>query len=283
MAVFAAYLVLLCAAGFAQSLEVASVKPALPDSRVRGSMRGGPGTGDPGQITYTNVTLHNVLLRAYDIQTFQLTGPDWLQSRKYDISAKVPPGTTKAQFGPMLQKLLADRFHLVIHHETKDLQGFELVAGKSGAKLKPTAIAASQPAVELSAPPKTDPEGYPQFDGPGLIFMEGIRGKAVLVFVTAKAQGPSALTQLISREFRLPILDNTGLTGKFDFHLEFAPQPPGALPAPLSPDTLPSAPDDSGPNLTTAVQQQLGLRLNPRKVPVDMVVVDRAEQAPIEN
>ena len=274
---------LVCAALCGQSLEVASVKASPSDSRSRARMGGGPGTGDPGQITYTNVPLFNVLLRAYDIKSYQLSAPDWLQSRKFDIVAKVPAGTTKEQFGPMLQKLLAERFHLEVHRETREMQGFELVAGKGGAKLKhvdgPDSGDSSQP----STPPKTDTEGYPILDKPGMVLMEGVRGKAVLVFVTAKSQPVSALTELISREFRMPVQDNTALAGLFDFRLEFAPQPPGAPPAPISPEALPSAPDESGLNLIAAVPQQLGLRLLPRKVKVPVVVVDRADQAPTEN
>jgi uncharacterized protein (TIGR03435 family) len=87
---------------------------------------------------------------------------------------------------------------------------------------------------------------------------------------------------MLSREFRLPIVDKTGLTGKFDFTLEFAPQPPGAVPAASVEGVLDTA-DDSGPNLTTAVQQQLGLKLNPRKVPLDVLIIDRADKTPTEN
>src|SRR5580658_7296465 len=88
---------LFASAAFCQTLnfETASVKPAT--GTARGRMQGGPGTSDPGQIVFTNVTLYSVLLRAYGIQTFELSTPDWLSSRKYDILAKVPPGTTKDQ------------------------------------------------------------------------------------------------------------------------------------------------------------------------------------------
>src|SRR4051812_689501 len=109
------------ATAFGQSpiFEAASVRPAQTDARARSSMRGGPGTSDPGQITYTNVMLMSVLLRAYDVKTYQVTGPDWLSSRRYDITAKIPPGATKEQFNRMLQGLLVDRFHLALHHETR--------------------------------------------------------------------------------------------------------------------------------------------------------------------
>jgi len=253
--------------------EVASVKPA-PSRSVRASMRGGPGTVDPEQISFTSVTLMNVLLRAYDVKIYQVSGPDWLSSERYDIAAKIPPGTTKEQFNMMLQSLVAERFHLVLHHATKEFQGYELAAGKNGPKLKESEGSGAD-RQEPAAPPKTDSDGFPQLDGPGLVMMEGLKGRAVVSFVTAKSQPVSAFVEMLSREFRMPILDRTGLDGKFDFRLEFAPQAPGAL----APDTT----GEAGPNLLTAVQQQLGLRLNSRKIPLDVLVIDRADKVPTEN
>ncbi len=281
--VFLTALCCLRALGQAQQapiFEAASVK-AQVDSRGRGSMRGGPGTSDPGQIIFTNVTLMNVLLRAYDAKPYEIIGSDWLSSRRYDIVAKIPPGTTKEQFNLMLQNLLAERFHLGLHHENKEIQGYELVVGKGGPRLKASPEAGSDPSQpELTSPPKTDANGFPQLDRPGLVMMEGVKGKAVVSFLTAKAQPVSALADLVSKEFRMPILDKTGLAGKFDFTLEFAPQPPGALPPASSTEGLS---DESGPNLLTAVQQQLGLKLNPRKIPVEVLIIDRADQVPTEN
>jgi uncharacterized protein (TIGR03435 family) len=110
--------------------------------------------------------------------------------------------------------------------------------------------------------------------------MEGVRGKAVVVSLTARAQPVSALVDTLKREFRVPISDKTGLSGKYDFKLEFAPHPPGALLRATVPDGVAEAADDSGPDLITAVQQQLSLKLNPTKVTVDVVVVERASPVP---
>ncbi|HEV3198987.1 MAG TPA: TIGR03435 family protein [Bryobacteraceae bacterium] len=274
------------------AFEVASVKPAPSQSDGRRpGMRGGPGTPDEGRIAFTNVTLINVLLRAYNVKTYQVTGPDWLSSKRYDISAKIPSGTTKERFNLMLQNLLAERFHLALHHETRDIQGFELIAGKNGPRLKVSPEAdpgfqknqSGPPPPEPASLPKTDANGFPRLDGPGLVMMEGVKGKAVISYLTAKAQPLSALVDILSREFRLPIVDKAGLNGKFDFTLEFAPQPPGALPPTPSVDGLSVGTDESGPNLITAVQQQLGLKLNPSKIPLDVLVIDRADPVPTEN
>jgi uncharacterized protein (TIGR03435 family) len=290
MILFAQWTVLACMLGasvFAQSsttlgFEAASVKVSTSQA-VRGSMRGGPGTNDPGRISFTNVTLFNVILHAYDLMAFQLSAPEWVSSRRYDIAAVIPAGASKEQCNRMLQTLLAERFNLVVHHETRSLQGFDLVAVRGGSKLKTSAESTAPASGTPDGPPKTDSEGYPELTAPGLIMMEGAKAGGVIVFLTAKSQPPSALVHLLSREFQMPIGDQTGLQGNFDFKLAFAPKPPGALPPPPSPDSPSNAEDDVAPNLTTAVQQQLGLRLNARRVPTDVLVVDRAEQLPTRN
>jgi uncharacterized protein (TIGR03435 family) len=237
MAAFTALLVLAAVAS-AQCFEAASVKPS---HGTRASMRGGPGAGDPGQITFTAVTLASVLQRAYDAKRYQVSGPDWVSTKRYDILAKLPPGATKEQFETMLQNLLAERFHLALHHETREIQGYDLAPAKNGPKLKASSEedSAAPPAPEPTAPPRTDANGFPRLDGPGLVMMEGVKGKAVVVYLTARAQPIAALTDRLSREFRMPIADKTGLSGKFDFTVEFAPHPPGALPPPPSVEPFP--------------------------------------------
>ena len=101
-------------------------------------MRGGPGSPDPGQITYSNVSLKQVLTNAYGIKSYQISGPKWLDSERFDIVAKIAMGSTKEQFQMMLQNLLAERFKLAVHHETKELPIYALVVGKGGPKLKET-------------------------------------------------------------------------------------------------------------------------------------------------
>jgi uncharacterized protein (TIGR03435 family) len=244
----------------ALTFEAASIKPS-PAADARPRLAGGPGTANPGQITYTNVTLASVLVRAYAVKAFQISGPDWLTSRRYDIAAKIPSETTPEQFRTALQNLLAERFRLELHRETRPIPGYELVIGRSGTKLKSPA------------------------DGgePKLEFMERIKGKAVVSSITAHAQPLGALTDLLTREFQMPILDKTVLSNLYDFQLEFAPQRPGALPPVPAVDGTTDLADDSAANLLTAVQQQLGLRLVPAKVPVEIVVIDRGDPLPLGN
>jgi uncharacterized protein (TIGR03435 family) len=264
--------------GQTPAFEAASVKVSTaPDLRSR--MRGGPGTADPGQITYSNVTLVAVLMRAFDAKSYQVTGPDWLSSRRYDITAKVPEGTSAEQFRAMLRSLVTERFQLETRVESREMAGYELVAGRGATKLK----ASSESGSEVpDAPPKRDGDGFPILEHPGIVLMEGKKGTAVVTFLTARGQPLSALTDLLSRDFRMPVVDKTGLTGNFDFNLEFAPQAPGALPKPPVADGSAETPDESAPNLVTAVQQ-LGLRLQSKRVLVDVVVVDRGNPTPIGN
>src|SRR5579863_1927775 len=101
------------------SFVVATVKPGVPgaDGRFPSSIRGGVGSRDPGQITYTGMSLKFLLVTAYAVQDYQIAGPAWLDTEHFDIAAKIPLGTTKEQFNLMLQSLLAERFHLALHRE----------------------------------------------------------------------------------------------------------------------------------------------------------------------
>jgi len=133
--------------------EVASVKPAAPQAgrgMMRG-MRGGPGTPDPTRITYTNATLTMLLTMAYNVKRYQITAPAWFDSEGYDITAKIPEGTPMAQFRVMLQNLLAERFKVVLHKESKELPSYNLVVAKGGPKLKESVIDPNAPA--SPAPP----------------------------------------------------------------------------------------------------------------------------------
>ena len=288
------------------AFEVASVKPAAPitGNRIQVMLRGGPGSSDPGQITYTNVTVKNVLTQAYGVKGFQISGPGWLDSGRYDIVAKLPRGATKAEFMAMLQNLLAERFKLTLHREKKDLQMYALVVGKNGPKLKESAQeAAPKEGGPVDGPAATmgkltmGRDGFPVLPaamaGRGGMAMTMMNGNARM---TANGQTMAGLAEMLSGQLDLPVVDMTGLTGKYDYTLYFAPEGmagmrlPGGLPPPPPPSEagggMPaaSAPDaQSNPNLFTALQEQLGLKLEQRKGPVELLVIDHLERAPIEN
>jgi uncharacterized protein (TIGR03435 family) len=129
---------LACALLHAQAkpqFEVASVKPAVPQSNQahgpvsHGPVYGGPGTPSPGQITYTNQSLQFLIAYAYDVRLNQLSAPSWMDEERFDIVAKVPAGAVKSEIPLMLQSLLGDRFQLKVRHESKEMQAYALTVG----------------------------------------------------------------------------------------------------------------------------------------------------------
>jgi uncharacterized protein (TIGR03435 family) len=270
----------------ALTFEVASVKPSAPGWEKGGvyfgPARGGPGTPDPAQITWTYARFRDLLMTAYDVKTYQLTGPAWLDTERYDIVAKVPAGATKEQVIVMWQSLLAERFGVKVHHEPKEFQVEELVIAKGGSKLKETGEDVTAP----SPGPPNFKNGV--LTGPGMvttIMMGGnSRGSARAI---AKGQPLSKLTAMLTAQMNRPVLDKTGLNGLYDFTLEFTidvgalPLPPGA-PAPPPPPPGAAA-SDPGADIAAAIQQQLGLRLVGGRANLDIVVIDKAEKIPTEN
>jgi uncharacterized protein (TIGR03435 family) len=297
---------LVCAAaaqtgGPPTAFEVASIKPAAPQDmgRMRIMMRGGPGTDDPGQITYVNVPLRNIVMNAYGVKNFQISGPGWLDTGHFDVLAKVPKGATEEDLKIMLQNLLAERFQLKLHREKKELPIYALVVARNGPKLKESAEDTPAAADAPAPPPPSGgrvtvgKDGFPQMPrgGRGGMMMMINNGRLRLA---GYKQSISAMTDMLSNQVGRPVVDQTGLTGKYDFSLEFAPEegqmmrgPMGAMPPPppgAGPGPADSAPDSPAPaNLFTALQEQLGLKLEPKKGPVDFLVIDHIEKTPSEN
>jgi uncharacterized protein (TIGR03435 family) len=270
------------------TFEVASVKPAASPGSYPGgrfSPRGGPGTQDPGRITWSNAQLMTILMTAYDVKLYQISGPAWLDTERYDIVAKVPEGATIEQVPAMWRNLLAERFGMVLHHESKEFQVDEVVVAKGGPKFKETTLDPNaSPATERSGGLKFDGNGVPEMNGSGFM-MTTLAGPAGPVgYMVARAQGLSLLLKILEDRLRHPVVDQTGLTGKYDFGVQFTPDlsevrlPLGAAPGPPSADA-----GEPWPNLVAAVEQQLGLRLVPSKAKLDIVVVDKAEKAPTDN
>lgn len=286
------------ATGFGQSpapltFEVASVKPTPPPDPSKGIFfgppKGGPGTDDPGQITWSGASLMAALTTAYDVKPYQVTGPDWLRMERYEFTVKVPPGTTKEQANVMWQNLLKERFGMAIHKDSKEFQTDELTVAKGGPKLKETDIDPNVPPFQPSeGPPKLGADGTPQLPGPGLIQMIQIGPSGPLGHIVAKAQTLAQLAGMIGNQLGHPVIDKTGLTGKYDFTVEFKPDlnglpllPPGAA-GPGGPPAGDNA-SEPGSNIESALQLQLGLRLVKGKAPLVMIVVDHANKTPTEN
>jgi uncharacterized protein (TIGR03435 family) len=286
----------------AVTFEVATIKLSAPVGMgpIHIGTRGGPGTPDPGRFSCERCSLMMLISTGYDINSVQIFGPSWLIEQQFDLAAKIPEGATKAQFRVMVRNLLVERFKIAVHRDKKEMPIFELTVAKGGPKLKNSPGPPDEPPGRSggpSAPPPPRPvtpggDGSPQFQ-PGRFPMGffGPRG-ARLRMVDETMQGlATRLQSMVGR----PVTDATGLTGKYDFELSFSPNaggmtvqsffpglpPPPPGPVQSSPDGAPS--DDSGVSLLTALQEQLGLKLESKKGPVDTLVIDHIEKTPTEN
>ena len=274
--------------------EVASVRPASAPARFAGSMSGGPNSADPERITFTAVPMIRLLMSAYGIPlgggspqqrggafSDQISGPPWIESEWYDINAKVPAGATQEQVNVMLQNLLAERFGLKLHHETREFSGYELVVSKNGSKLKPT-IDPNAQGVVGAAKRILGQDGF-------MVVPEGVRATLFSgvddngsMRVTGQSQSISDLiigVIVTSLNDGKRVVDKTGLTGKYDFKMELDGgggfRRPGLGPRPVD--------DPTGPDIFTALDKDLGLKLQKAQIPVDVLVIDRLEKAPSQN
>jgi len=258
--------------------EVATIKP-----NKSGSDRVSVLT-TPGRFSATGATLQMLIHAAYQVQDFQITGaPSWVKSDKYDIEAKMEgtvaeelqklsPDQREIETRRMLQALLADRFQLKLHLQTKELPAYALVVAKGGSKL------------HEAKPGDTYPNGFKGPDGhggAGLIFMGGNGGP-----VTAQGVPMTHLAHLLSQQLGRTVFDNTGLTGIYDFTLKWTPDENIPMFNGTGDESKQSAnappPDSSGPSIFTAIQEQLGLELKSERAPVSILVIDNVEQ-PSEN
>jgi uncharacterized protein (TIGR03435 family) len=201
--------------------------------------------GSEGQIVFTNRTLKRLIGRAYGVEPFQVTGPVWMEAVSFDIVAKYPADTQDGDRPLMLRTLLEDRFKLSVHRESKEMPGYALVVAKSGFKLKP---------VEPGADDTRHNGGRVQT-------------------LKAKKTSMALMADLVTRYLGEVVVDRTGIDGVYDFDLRWT-----------NDDQNPSALDAGAPpSLAVALQETLGLRLQPQTVPVEVIVVDHVERVPTEN
>jgi uncharacterized protein (TIGR03435 family) len=251
--------------------------------------------------------MFSLLMRAYDVEIDQIIGPPWIMDNMgpnlYQIDATMPAGTTKARFQLMMQNLLVERFHLEIHRETRNFPGFELVVAKDGPKLKESA---SDPKAVVADPPQTPKR---RADGsvilpPGPQMLTSLGRGMVRVQMQEKPIGDlvKGLGRLIAQSLgadpadfasrKARVIDKTGLTGKYDFTLEFSCEGCSGLGANMAMANgaaadSPAAADTVGsalPNIFVAFEKQIGLKLVKTKdIPLDVIVVDHVDKIPTGN
>jgi uncharacterized protein (TIGR03435 family) len=273
---------------FAQSapprleFEVASIKPA---EAINGATQVNIGMHiDGAQVRLGYRSLQDLIRQAYSVKAHQVDGPAWLVSQRFDISAKLPAGATADQVPAMLQSLLADRFQLTYHRGSKDMQVLALVVGKNGLKMQ-----------------EVTPGDAPAAKGDLNVAASGsAAGIAVSVNGSsysfgdnkfqAKKMTMAILADTLSRFESDPVVDLTGLTGAYDFTLELTLEDYRAMlirsgiaaGVQISPEIQRLVNESNGDSLAAAMDR-VGLKLDRRKIPVDVLVVDKALKTPTEN
>jgi uncharacterized protein (TIGR03435 family) len=256
--------------------EVASVKESttsLPGGGF-GRYSGGPGTTQPGQFSVISVSLKNALQDAFNLPDFQYVAPSWMDERIFDIVAKLPPGTTREQFRVMLQNLLIERFRIMVHHEQRPTDVYDLTIAKGGLKIKPSPYGNDVPWVHPVM--KRDAENIPMLQedaGPYSSFGAFPASGGQVGALSTRGSIQDLVTNL-SRNLKIPIIDKTGLSGNFVYRLHYRP---------LDDQADRAAQFGPAPGPFDALENQLGFKLGKRKGSIDVLVIDNAEKVTIEN
>jgi uncharacterized protein (TIGR03435 family) len=289
--------------------EVASIKDADPSGNAASRL-----TVERGRFEAVNIPVRMLIRQALRLPDYQIASePDWTATTRYSVIAKPPDGSAPSTMAAMLANLLRDRFKLSMHTETRELPIFNLVVarddGRLGPDLKMSAadcqamIAARRggaaggganavgrgdvvgrggPPLGAPPPPPSRAVGLAPFDPTAPAACGSFRSGPAMV--AAGGQSMAQLAQLLMRATGRPVVDKTGLTSLYDFSLKFAPEP-GAAVGPFGPPPggvqLPPA-DPDAPNIFTAVQEQLGLKLNGGRGPFEVTVIDRIEKPVVD-
>ncbi len=259
-------------------------------------MKGGPGTNDPGRVVWGAVDLFSLLLEAFDVEGYRIvnlpraTGRD-IRNFTFTFEATMPPDTTREKFRLMLRNFVIERFQIKLHHETRLYPGYDLVVATTGPKLKAPAHpdAPDPPTMGMG---ETDKDGFPILlpgHAEGIRVGDGTHARfqnwtvaGFIPYLEVWVQQSAGLPGLA------PIMDKTGLTGKFDFNIEFDPRG-GSGTAVVGPQVraglTPGGDQDSGlPDIFRAIEKQLGFKLVKDKgFALDTIVIDHAEKMPTDN
>jgi uncharacterized protein (TIGR03435 family) len=327
---FAVVSCLALAAALAQAqtkttFEVASIRPAAPLDRAKlmAAIQNGetPRLGarvDGARAEYLYVSLQDLIVLAYNVKPYQITGPDWLASQRFDIFAKLPDGASKDDAPKMLQALLEDRFKMALHRESKEHPMLALVVGKEGPKMK--ASPANPPPIDASAPLKPGEKQIDSPDGPvrmtagkdaisGTINMGAKGSQTISADADKKSIGIEAsqltmeglagmLTALSQANGGQEVKDMTGLQGNYQVAISFSladmrsdvrsvlqekmgVNPPAEAAGAAMPAD--AASDPGGASSLSKSLESMGLKLESRKVMVEQLVIDHAEKTPTEN
>src|ERR1039458_5946776 len=235
----------------APAFDVASVKASQPGTD--GGPRGRGNTQvSPGSVTMRSVSLKAAIRWAWHVTEYQVNGPDWLDSQRYEIAGKAAGPATEDELRLMMQALLRDRFKLALHLQTKELGAYLLVAGKNGPKFHESTT-----------------------EGEGSIDINQRQ-----LSVSVQRTPVSRLVEMMSNMLRAPVIDRTGLKGRYDLTLRSEEHTSELAAQGKSLDSVRADPEAF---LSMILQEEFGLKLEAKKMPLEVVVIDRAEKSPVEN
>jgi uncharacterized protein (TIGR03435 family) len=261
--------------------EVASVRPAVPD-QGNGAQTPAAARLNPSQIRLTYLTLQDFIVRAYAVKAYQVIGPDWLKTERYDIAATLPAGATTAQVPDMLQSLLEDRFGLKVHKSQKEFAVYVLVRSK-----RPFTLTEVQP-----RDTESNVTGVAPRAGQG-VSLNLARG-GLFTFADNKLDGKGMSMEMLANTLTpfigLPTVNATDINGFYDIHLDLAPEDYGSMMMRAAasrgvsypPDVLSELAGMTNVSFLDALDR-VGLKLEKGKRPLDVINVDEAKKTPTEN
>jgi len=223
-----------------------------------------------GRFDVTNAMVHTLILNAFGLQDFQLAGgPAWISNTRFDIAARTNPAATRDDISAMLRSLLADRFHLETHREAREMSTYALVLTREG-RLGPQITPSTTDCEAVIRAAAAAPPGPPPTSANGQILCGMTMTPSLL---NAGSLSMARLETTLSGIVGRMVKDETGLTGTYDLQLTFTPERGGGPPG--GPAGAPV--DANAPSIFAALNEQLGLKLDPRRAPVDVLVIDRVE------
>jgi len=266
--------------------EVASVKPSAPDApeQVRIGVH-----VDGARFTCNYFSLRDYIRLAYKVKDYQITSPEWMATERYDVAASLPAGgASQDQIADMMKALLTDRFQLKVHHETKEFSVYALVVTKGGPKLKESALDPVDP--NGPAKPPVDVAVSGSRNGVNINLGRGAYVNFADNKIDAKKLTMTYFAEVLARFVDKPVVDMTGLTGTYDVLLNFTEEDyramlirsainAGVVLPPQARQLMEAASGDS----VASAMQAAGLKLEPRKAPLDVLVIDHAEKTPSAN
>lgn len=271
------------------AFEVASIKPAEPlnAERMMAGQQHISVNVDAARVDFSDVSLAELIRAAYRVKLYQISGPEWMTTSRFDVAAKLPEGAKADQVPEMMRTLLAERFHLALHNSSKETPVYALVIGKDGLKLK-----------ESTPDDASDGSGAPAGgrDGAGVNPMttSGPNGSSTMsagpngLHVDLKNMTIASILDWLSRFTDRPVVDQTGLNGRYDLALDAsrdemlnAARAAGMVVE--SGRRAPEAATDPGADSIFASIQRVGLKLEPRRLPLILLVVDHLDKTPTEN